>query len=194
MARYNNGSGGEPTNSKKEYTSLMRKLVGQIDRPKPKTDEELEARINEYIDYCEESGYNISYNACIAFIGLTKEEARDIVRKGRSDDIAGGRTAEIINKLGEIITAIDFLRLGDGTHRSTPGVIFEKKQPDPGGGYMDAPKIAVVQVDALRTEKPNMQALRERYKNTLKDVIDVDPIEDEPAGQLPEGNSEAPAE
>lgn len=170
----------DTTHKKGDYTDLMRTLVAQIDKPKPKTDEELEQRINEYIDYCEETGYNISYGACIAYIGLTKDEARNIVDTGRSNDIVGGRAADIIRKVGEIITAIDFMRLGDGTHRSTPGVIFEKKQPDPGGGYMDSPKIAVVTPDALNVGRPNMQALREKYKNmAIGPVIDVEPAEED---------------
>ena len=204
MARYpknNNdnkdGKDGKPAEGRKwrEYTSLMRTLVGQIDRPKPKTDEELEERINEYIDYCEESGYNISYPACIAYLGLTKQEVRDIVQTGHSKTIVGGRTADILTKLGEIITAIDFIRLGDGTHRSQAGVIFEKKQPDPGGGYMDAPKIAVVTADALNVVKPNMQMLREKYKTSgLGDIIDAEPIEEETAAELPAGSSDKPTE
>lgn len=171
---------GRPPTPPRDYTTLIKKLSEQSMKPRPRTDEELIARINEYYDFCHDNEYQINWQSLVAYCGLTMQEARDIA-SGQSSDILGGAASRILLTAGEICTAIDSLRLGDGTHKNAQFAMFEKKQANPGGGYMDNPKIAIVTPDALATQARDLKALQDRYKDYLpsgsKRVIDVEPVE-----------------
>lgn len=179
----------KPATPPRDYTALIKKLSEQSVKPRPRTDEELMARINEYYDFCHEHEFQINWQSLVAFCGLTMDEARQIAA-GQNNDIVGGMAARILTAAGEICTAIDSLRLGDGTHKNAQFAMFEKKQNNPGGGYMDNPKIAIVTPDALATQAKDYKALQDRYREYLpngsKRIIDVEPVEEPSNGNKPE--------
>lgn len=157
----------KPATPPRDYTALIKKLSEQSIKPKPKTDEELIARINEYYDFCHDNEFQINYQSLVAYCGLTMDEAR-MIAAGQNNDIVGGAASRIILTAGEICTAIDSLRLGDGTHKNANYAMFEKKQNNPGGGYADNPKIAVITPDALASAAPrDIKSLQERYRDYL---------------------------
>lgn len=165
-----------PPTPPRDYTELIKKLSEQSIKPRPTTDTELINRINEYYDFCHEHEFQINYQSLVAYCGLTMQEARDIA-DGQNNDIVGGGASRIMRTAGEICTAIDSLRIGDGTHKNANFAMFEKKQPNPGGGYMDTPPIAIVTPDLLAAPSKDRKALLEKYKDYLpegKRIIDVE--------------------
>ena len=171
---------GRPPTPPRDYTALIKKLSEQSIKPRPRTDEELIERINEYYDFCHDNEFQINWQSLVAYCGLTMDEARNIAA-GQSNDIIGGAASRILLTAGEICTAIDSLRLGDGTHKNAQFAMFEKKQPNPGGGYTENPKIAIITPDALATKARDYKALQEKYKDYLpasKRIIDVEPAEE----------------
>lgn len=165
--------------ARRDYAELYRTLLNQSLKPRPQTDEELIDRINEYFDYCETSRYTPSFEALVAYCGFEMSEVMDIC-SGNAPGL-GSITRDIFQRASEAHLAITYIRLGDGTHKSAPGAIFESKQPFPGGGWQDAPKIVATTRDLLKPENGAPFSLAEMKKMYLKggEVIDAEPITDE---------------
>lgn len=176
---------GSGKSKRRDYSALFRTLFNQINKPRPTTDDELVGRINEYIDYCTESGYSPSFQALVAYCGFSMAEVSDIC-SGLSPGL-GAQTASIFTHAAETNRSIAYIRLGDGTHRSAASVIFESKQAIPGGGFRDDPKIILPVADYLRpanAQPLNLEALRAQYglapaPKERRKVIDVTPIQEE---------------
>ena len=168
----------------KNYSDLYRKLTEQSLKPRPKTDDELIDRINEYWDFCDSHEYSANWQSLVAYCGLTLQEARDIANGQAAGIIVGGQAATILQKAGEICTAVDVLKAADGTHKSPNFLIFEKKQPNPGAGYVNDPQITLVTPDALLglNGKHDIKQIKEKYRDYLpadkKKVIDVEAVEE----------------
>lgn len=155
-------SGSKSKAPPRDYAELIKKLSEQSLKPRPTTDTELVERINEYYDFCAEHDFNINWQSLVAFCGLTMQEATDIAQ-GINNSIVGGAAARILVSAGEICTAVEALRAGDGTYKSFPWLIFDKKQPRPGGGYMDSPPVTIITPDALAVKSADIKQLREKY-------------------------------
>lgn len=163
----------------RDYTELTKKLFEMGLRPKPQTDAELADRINEYFDFCHDHEFQINWQSLVAYCSLTMQEARDIAN-GLNNSIIGGGAARILMHAGEVCTAIDALRVGDGTHKAPVWAMFDKKQPNPGGGYMDTPPVILATPDALAVKGADLKQLREKYgeyapnkKTKAAEVIEV---------------------
>lgn len=150
--------------SKSDYSQLFKTLFNQIERQRPETDEELIERINEYIDFCAESGYTASFQALVAYCGFSMGEVQDIC-KGLSPGL-GVRTATIFTRAHEVNRGIDFIKLTDGVNRNAAGTIFEAKQPLTGSAWSDSPQFVIPVQDYLRpanAQPLNIQAIKAMY-------------------------------
>lgn len=92
-----------------EDKALISKIISEsrvaFKMPKPKSDEELEARLDSYFAFCEERGCVPTVEELGMYIGYSRFWMRDI-REGRCNGFSP-RTRETITKVSEFMASID---------------------------------------------------------------------------------------
>lgn len=168
------GFNGVKTNpgDNSKYAELIMELSswGRVD---PDDFDELERRLNRYLQFCDERDIRITNQACYMALGITKDEVYDWEsRRSRGSD---PRYYDFIKKVKQICATNREFLMSDGKLNPITGIWWQKQYE----GMTEKSELILTPNNPLGPE-PDADKLAEDYLKALP-AADDDPASDYPA-------------